>query len=310
MPLNRRSRLTPAQVRALGAIDGLLVDHDALRSVVVAILDFHAMRIRSGHPGFVALVGDTGSGKTTAIDLVERACPPAAESRQLRIARFTTPVNCTRKALVSNMLAALGDADPSRGTQENMMGRLKTLVAGRGVEMIIADEVQHLVSRTNNLVNYDMADLLKVLMDELRVPFVLVGLAQLDTVIEVNGQLHRRMYARLDALPFDLSSTSGFQQAAEFAAHYDHVLPFPEYCGLAERHLLTALLHVSKGYVGKFCPLIKLAATHAVYEQARRIEIEHLSRAWEQLERGRSHRQSNPFVGLGPTQARPKPVDD
>lgn len=293
-------------VARMAAVRAIWIEDDLLAAAEQAIIDLHAVGKEVARPGFMALIGDSGTGKTSVAVRAERRLMPDSSVRRPRtVVRFTLPTKCTEKALVASFLAALGDPTSSRLTRDLMIRRLKQITAGLEVQLVVIDECQHLVKRENKRVAYEAADALKVLVDELAIPFVLIGTRQLIAVLDENPQLYRRMEARVDLLPFDYADPNDCRRYRSFLAKLDKALPFAEFSGLALEGCAQALHVASSGYLGLVVQLVKRGADRAIRRSGARIEPADLAAAWSELT-GFGQSGKNPFLKVQPAAFRPK----
>lgn len=261
--------------------------------------DKHLWRKEAGRPIGEALTiqGLSGSGKTTLLERFE-----AEHRRQFGdeypIVRFTLPPNCTPKQLAIGFAVALNDCLASRSTQASVMRRIRDMVTDRGICMVCIDEVQHLRGKTKPIVNHDAADTLKVLLSELTIPFVLVGTPELQSIIDSNTQLRRRMAGRVDFHPFDVADRGDFREWTAILRKLDEHLPFERSSRLYDRVLAQAIHTATGGLVGRVVQLIRLAGAMAIDDGALCIGVRHLEAARDELASTEEMKEANPFEKL------------
>lgn len=106
----------------------------------------------SAVPNNILLLGDAGAGKTTVCSAITEKYPKHVVIEdgysQTIIPTFYCSVTetATVKGLASAMLKAVGDANYDKGNAFNMTTRLHTLLSHSGTNLIILDEIQHLIN--------------------------------------------------------------------------------------------------------------------------------------------------------------------
>ncbi len=170
----------------------------------------------TGEPHCMLLDGETGTGKSTVIKYFVRENKRYEASTGIVIPHLilTTPSPVTVKGMASVMLEKIGDPAYDRGSQTSMNARLVNLIKECNVEMVILDEIQHLIRSDTDKVLNDVSDWLKVLIKETGVPFLIVGIkGKAKRILQANSQLERLFPVRETLKPFgiqDLDSLSNF----------------------------------------------------------------------------------------------------
>ncbi len=179
--------------------------------------------------------------------------------------------------------------------------RIADFVRRLGVEILVADEVQHLRRRANEA--GEVTDRLKVFLDRGVVPLVLVGDEDSVPFFGANGKLAARLGRPLELAPLKRvrSDAKLFKQ---FCVAIDALLVsngvFDIASGLDDRDVLDALLTVSGGHVGRVARLVGIAASEAALRGADRIEAYDLSRATRDFAIGAGWLNDDPFSRKAP----------
>lgn len=129
-------------------------------------------------PKSMMLLGASGAGKSTLLHLYRKAFPDAElEDRTLRpILYISLPSRVTVNDILSGLLEACGDPEPQKGTARSLLSRLYGLTKSLGVQLIIIDEIQHVLPEHTHRRTQEAADMIKSIMDRSLIPFVLAGL--------------------------------------------------------------------------------------------------------------------------------------
>lgn len=176
--------------------------------------------------------------------------------------------------------------------------RIADFVRRLGVELLIADEVQHLRSKAKEA--GEVTDRLKVFLDRGVVPLVLVGDEDAIEFFRQNGKLAARLGRPLELTPLDPQRTKGDARLFKlFCGAVDDLLVtsgvFGMRSGLTDHAMLDSLLKVSSGHIGRVARLVGIAAPDAVWRGADRIEPYDLSRATREFAIGAGWLTDDPF---------------
>jgi len=287
------------------------VPHQRLIDAAEGVYRHYELACQMNEPSCIAVRGKTGSGKTTLVRKVkEMILAEPHDSSTKPVVYLELPEDCTRKMVLGRILEAVDDDDPYGSTGSVLLARVQDAMRSHKVRLIIIDEVQHLVSKENKRVNHKMADLLKVLIDTVGVPFVLVGNTDLDHILSANQQLQRRMFDYIRLTPFDLGDRRDSVHFRAFLRLFDARLPFPEWCELDDAAVAAALHDATEGLIGFIVQLLKNAGDRALREGCRRIEPKHLAAAWRAVRKPFVTRKDNPFTNLVQPAPRLKQQDD
>jgi type II secretory pathway predicted ATPase ExeA len=287
------------KIEQLNALRDIRLPFGPTRAALERLEVLQASGRRPGDGRVLAVVGPSRSGKSTMLGMhVERST--ATNERTVRVPRLTLPTKCNQRTFAASVLTAMGDAAAESSTRVQSMTRIPLVAEAMGVEMIMIDEAQHLVNRRNKAINYDAADAIKMLADQVGIPVVLAGTEDLDTLIKANTQLEGRLVGRISVEPFDVGSADSFKELRGFLRLYDRELPFEMTSGLHEEGVARAIFLASDGLIGRITQLLQLAAQQAIAEQRPHLDLFNLSCAWDELSAPSSNRNSlpNPFENV------------
>jgi hypothetical protein len=134
-------------------IEHILITHKGFTDLL-AELDYcnSYTQCNSTHnPPCLAILGETGAGKTTRVqEWLSRNNHARSETPQgsrIPYLYVSVPAKASIKGTAAAFLTTLGDPNPGRGTQWNMVTRLHTLLKSCQVRMIFVDEFQHILDR-------------------------------------------------------------------------------------------------------------------------------------------------------------------
>lgn len=156
----------------------------------------------------IMLLGESGVGKSTLLKRFRDQHPPIEhdEYTEVPVLYVEVPAVCSIKKLANTMLLALGSQYWNKGNEIELTLQLRCLLQGCKVRMIILDEVNHLVERGGVKTHHNIADWIKRLSDEMRLPFVLAGIPRAQRLLNTNDQLRSRFREVIVIQPFSVET--------------------------------------------------------------------------------------------------------
>ena len=147
------------------------------------------------------ILGNSGLGKTTIVKHYANKFTRGSSEDTLKqtILMCNIPAVATTKGLAAELLAKLGDPAPDKGTEQALYRRITKLAKARGVEMIILDEIHHLLPENSMKQTRTVANSIKNLMSNLEIPILLVGL-ETASVIGIEHEEFQRRFASIFTL--------------------------------------------------------------------------------------------------------------
>jgi ABC-type dipeptide/oligopeptide/nickel transport system ATPase component len=130
----------------LTIVDQLVIKHSAFAHAVRQIQQCYDFSSGKAEPGAIAIVGESGTGKTWVLENVWLKHPSKRDSNEglsVPILFATVPPKPTIKNLAGAMLQGMGADDWERGTEYEKTKRLQVLMKGTGTKMAMIDEFQH-----------------------------------------------------------------------------------------------------------------------------------------------------------------------
>lgn len=189
-------------------LDQLVIRHSAFRTATAAIASAIRDADRFTDKSLLPLIGPSRSGKSRLIEVYL-----SAGGCDQTVLYMVMPRSRRPKAMLMKLLQALGDQFYSIGTEDQMLMRALMMLKKRRIRVLIVDEFQHGVS-PNGQINYEVADIFKVLLDDAKVAIVAAGLESCHAVLEANEQLTGRCLQSVHIPRFDWTQPKA---RAEFA---------------------------------------------------------------------------------------------
>jgi hypothetical protein len=183
-------------------------EHSKFTPVIREIARIHHRGRSAGVAEGMLLVGQTGSGKSTALEYYAQRFPRTTEDGIVKIPvlLIPTPESPSVKDFAEAVLDALGDPAASKGTARAKTKRIAHFFGECGVELMLIDEFHHFFDSTRAAESKRISDWLKAMKDIARIPTVLTGLPRAIQVVYMNRQLRRRFSAPQYMEPFGFDS--------------------------------------------------------------------------------------------------------
>lgn len=218
--------LSEKDLTKINQIDSGFITHTSISNAIAGIEKSILISKGSKEPDNVLLTGLAGTGKTTTCNAIlsrQKRKLVVKDNYEVTLveafyALIPNPV--TIKGVASSLLRALGDCEPTKGSAYEMTYRLGKLLHKCETKVIILDELQHLLKRDWTGNTHNVKDWLKSIINEFKVPIVIVGTPECVDIINTDRQLARRFTKRfqLDNLKFDFDERGDFRKFVESLA--------------------------------------------------------------------------------------------
>lgn len=260
----------------------------------------------SAEPECMLIEGDTGSGKTTMSRRHEQKHPryESASGTVIPVLMATIPVPATPKSLVTKLLKKLGDPVAERGTIVTQTLRLHGLLKACRVQLIILDEFQHFQDRDSKKILETISDWLKELLNETKIPIILMGMPNCGAVLEANSQLRRRFAIResLEAFRWKDADVAKQKQLRDdfrrFLQMLDKQIPLAKRSNLSDPVTAYRIYEATEGKIASIVKLVRRSVALALQDGEEIITLQILSTAYtERLAHDRLDKD-NPFLPL------------
>ena len=282
-------------------IEKLFIMHPSFERCFNKIKECHEHSKISKEPLCALKTGEPGVGKTTLCEKYEEAHPRVEEDEKTRIPVLVLriPIPATPKNMVTAFLTAMGDPLADKGTTYSKTLALFRLLKECEVEIIILDEFHHIVDVDSDRVLYTVSDWLKQLINETKLPIVLVGLIYSVKILEANSQLKRRFSMKDELTNFEWidPSKNGKSNTANdfrvFLKILDDALPLAEDSHLADQSIAFRMWKATEGNVNRTMKLVRYAAKSTLLNGDEKITLKYLEKAYAMLFEDDSN--ENPF---------------
>ncbi|MBA56395.1 MAG: hypothetical protein CMK89_18245 [Pseudomonadales bacterium] len=197
------------------------------------------------------ITGESGCGKSELVKQYAAKYPRRDLDEYTHIPVLYVQLRSpkTPKAFIEQILVAIGDPQGGKGMKSETQGYSQIGIYCRecGVEMIILDEVQTVIQNRSPGVIASISDWFKDLMNDAKVPLVLVGMPWCLGFIKQNDQLDSRIGYRHDIETFRVSSQ--FSHFVKFIELYSKSYEFASDFSLSDREIAYRLFAYSSGIV-------------------------------------------------------------
>jgi predicted AAA+ superfamily ATPase len=254
----------------------------------------------AAEPECLLIAGTQGAGKTTLLEWYAGDFPiqELPQKRVIPILITTVPAPATVKNLAAEMLKSIGDPAAERGTISSLTLRLRKFLLDCEVELIILDEFQHFDDRKSRGVLKIVSDWLKNLLNQTKIPIVLVGMPGCESVLDAEGneQLKRRFSNREVIQPFRWKGSKENEEFRQLLKRIDDELPLLEDSNLADLATAFLIYEATDGVINYVMKLLRRASRIAVEDGRKRIDHSILAEVYKKVLAKEFADRPNPFL--------------
>jgi predicted AAA+ superfamily ATPase len=271
-----------------------------LNNVLEAIQYCHRYSRHYTEPKCLLITGRPGVGKTSLAEYYIKDYPrvETGEIVEVPVLYLKIEVPPTPKNLVSDLLAAMGDPAADRGNIGSQTRRFRKFLKEQKTELIILDEFQHFIDKDSLKVLKTISDWLKLLIDNTKLPVVLMGMPYSRIILDTRGneQLKRRFSLRRSIDPFSWGAASEEQKDfRNFLKLVDSQLPFDKPAELASKAMAFRFYCATNGVVHYVMDIIRLTALSAIKQSLERITLDLMADAYDEILAETYPDKKNPF---------------
>lgn len=259
-----------------------VIEHPVFTMAVRAIAHLHARWTFTKVAGALLIYGQSGTGKSTALDYYLKSFPRQVTPRRttIPVLKVVTPEAPTVRSFTEAVLVSLGDAAASRGSAAVKTQRIIHFVKECGVELILIDEFQHFCDSTA-AERRRVTDWLKNLLNECNVPVVLFGLPRAISALNANEQLRRRFAAPVYYKEFAYQTPEEQGLFRSVLKHLREQIPFPQGLDLSDPEVAMRFHYATNGLIDYVVKIIDEVVTSAPQPRHAEFSFESLQQAFK-----------------------------
>lgn len=278
-----------------------LIRHPRFRELHREIRRCQDLSKIAGEPQCMSLEGTMGAGKSTLVKDYAAAFPrrETDDGAIIPVLYVETPYPATPKGVAAEMLGALRDPAAEKGPLWSMNFRLKGFTHDCQVELVILDDIHHLIDRVVDRVLVDVSEWLKVLIKNTGIPFLIVGLdGTVQRILDLNPQLSRLFAAREKLAPFawDEGREETVREFSFFVQYAEEALGMHLSGELSRRDMLRRLHYATNGIVGNLMNLLREAHLEARERGREELDLAVIAAAFRKRLAEHVKKEVNPFA--------------
>lgn len=298
-----QTRFTVTESDIISAISEHVVLHDRLMGGVALIREVVAENAALSEPRHCLIVGESGCGKTTMLDILKSQLPQEEETFRLGVRAnipllaLSLPSHITPRSLAQQALRAVGETSGLHGTCFELTERLCRYINECNVKIVFFDELDHLLglghgtARGANARLVTARNWMKSVVNKTHTTFVLMGMPESHALVEDGDQIARRFTRLYNVEPFGIPSeydTGLVDFVGELINnlidlhHFDTAeLPIGESADASRLFVATG------GIPSRIKDLTIAAALAAHREGSRAITMDHFAHGFEKMHQAR-----------------------
>ncbi|CAG7652910.1 hypothetical protein PAESOLCIP111_06669 [Paenibacillus solanacearum] len=233
-------------------LDQIVVHHQRFLDLYQVIQDCHIFKKGA------AILGETGAGKSTLFKTYESRYPKETKVKTVNnhkieydivpVLRVELDSNSKPQNVASKMLQKLGDPFYDKGTEKQLTSRVKEHIKDAEVELLIIDELQHLIDTDTQRVIRKAADWLKQLLNDLNLPIIFGGIMEdAKRIFASNKQLDERFPYKPTFYGFKYVTEEQKKEFRGFLKSIDYQLPLAEHSSIYDPYLSEKIYYATLG---------------------------------------------------------------
>jgi len=225
-------------------------------------------------PDNALIIGQSGTGKTTTSKIIESRYSRKiitennCEKTIVPVINASIPSEATIKGVATMLLDALGDPAPSKGTSLDLTLRLGKMITMCKTQVIILDELQHLIKEDKYKRNLQITDWIKSLINRYKVPVIITGTPKCLSLIDSDKQISRRYSRRILLSNLEYGST---EQKGDFRYFIESLtevfirdIHFKSFPNFNTNHYSLIIYAITGGNPSDIVTLFKEASENAI----------------------------------------------
>jgi hypothetical protein len=277
---------SPLQNEKLQAFSDSLVEHSQVQTIFSDFDDLRMNRHLQADQQCMLLTGDTGVGKSHLINHYRKRVLASQKFGRERVPILISRISSNQglDATLINMISDLelfGSAHrKKRGYQTDLVKKLVNSLIRAEVELLIINEFQELIEYKTQRERQAIANVLKFISEEAKVPIVLVGMPWAEQIAnepQWSSRLVRRR--RLDYFSIVNDRSYYMQYLKGLALH----MPFDTPPKLEYLHMAVPLFAATHGENRALKHLLLEVIKIAFIQNAVMLDIGHFAQAYSKL---------------------------
>jgi|TARA_B110000211_G_C14083601_1_gene555680 GTPase SAR1 family protein len=278
--------LTETQIEQLRQFNDCIVEHPQIKSIFNDFDELRQNRLFQLDQQCMLLSGDAGVGKSHIINHYRKRV-----LANQNYSRSTIPILISRiskgKGLEATLIQVLADLDlfgseqrKKRGYKTDLTKKLIESLIKAQVELLIINEFQELIEFKSRQERQHIANELKLISEEAKVPIVLVGMPWAELIAE-EPQWSSRLVRKRKLSYFSLKNDKNY--FIRYIMGLANKMPFEEPPTLGDKQTATAIFSACRGENRSLKHLLSESLKIALLSNEN-LEIKHLALAFDKLE--------------------------
>jgi len=279
------TKLSSQQIALLRDFNDCMVEHPAIQVIFQDFDDLRLNRLFQIDQQCMLLTGDTGVGKSHLIRHYKKRVQASQLTSSEKIPVLISRIS-SNKGLDSTLIQILADLDLFGSGQQkakykvDLKKKVVTVLKRAQVEILFINEFQELIEFKSVQERQVIANALKYISEEARVPIVLVGMPWAELIAE-ESQWSSRLARRRHLSYFSLKEDRDY--FLKYLVGLAKFMPFSKPPKLHSKHTAIALFAACRGENRALKHLLSEALKLALITNAKTLETAHLQQAFSNI---------------------------
>jgi hypothetical protein len=275
----------------------IILPNSFLDQISDALEECRTVSAVSKEPLCLFISGDTGLGKSTSVeqymDKFEQQVLPNKVIIPVIYVRIDSPP--THHSVCFQLSHFISPVFDDSGAIHKRTATLIDMSEDSGVQMYIIDELQNYENIETSKGAAVLANWLKNLALNSRIPIILIGMPSSKAFLSLNAQLSRRFAWRIRIKPISYETNDEQEKVHDFLAAADLALPLQNLSDLHGPGKGSRIYYAANGYIGYVMTMLRRGSGIALKKGEEILTMETLSEAFERHVHAALPEKINPF---------------
>ena len=288
---------TPTLNSITNAIKTSFIRFDHVNTLLERMGDIYTTNRDNAEAENLFIIGESGVGKSRLLEKFVSNYPRKihAEFTEIPVLYVKVPSTGSIDNLLGAILNSMGSPFWDKGKIASRTAQLLSLLNSCKVQMVILDEANHLIDKGGSITHHKIADWLKSLTDDAKIPFILCGIPRSLKLLDKNDQLRSRFRQVITIRPFSMETPETQKQFYSALKTFSKLLMEVSCIDLTSEETAKALIYATAGRLRDIRRLLVRSVELGFKNTKKKITYLELSKAFAEVIFANAPKGRNPF---------------